>query len=102
MGYWYGSEDELKAKVGQLLYNTYLVDRLKVEILEKLSVRNQVSLRIELGKDKYGNDIVMDVFLNRFSPKVKEIKEDTGVPEPMGTETPPADHREEVRENSGP
>lgn len=100
MGYWYGTEDELKAKIGQLLYNMYLVDRLKVEILEKLAVRNQVSMRIQLGKDKHGNDIIMDVFLNRFSPKVKEIKEDTGVPEPMSTDTAPAD-QPEVKENSG-
>ncbi|MBM3898376.1 MAG: hypothetical protein FJ358_07645 [Thaumarchaeota archaeon] len=101
MGYWFNSEEELKAKIGQLLYNMYLVDRLKAELLEKLSVRNQVSMRIELGQDKTGNDVVLDVFLNRFSPKVKEMKEDTGVPEPMvqeSTSNPP----EELKENSSP
>jgi len=75
MSYWFNSEEELKAKIGQLLYNMYLVDRLKAELLEKLSVRNQVSMRIELGQDKSGNDVVLDVFLNRFSPKVKEMNE---------------------------
>ena len=101
MGYWFTGEDELKAKVGQLLYNMYLVDRLKLEILEKLSARNQVSMHIELGKDKYGNDIVLDVFLNRFSPKVKEIKEDKGVPEPMAQESTSSGPPEEVKESSG-
>ena len=101
MSYWFNSEEELKAKIGQLLYNMYLVDRLKAELLEKLSVRNQVSMRIELGQDKSGNDVVLDVFLNRFSPKVKEMKENTGIPEPMAEENasnPP----EELRENSSP
>ena len=101
MGYWFSGEDELKAKIGQLLYNVYLVDRLKLEILEKLSARNQVSMHIELGKDKYGNDLVLDVFLNKFSPKVKEMKEDEGVPEPMAQESAPSSPPEEVKENSG-
>ena len=99
MGYWFNSEEELKAKIGQLLYNMYLVDRLKGELLEKLSVRNQVSMRIELGQDKSGNDVILDIFLNRFSPKVKEMKEDTGVPEPMAQENT-SDHPEELRENN--
>jgi hypothetical protein len=99
MGYWFNSEEELKAKIGQLLYNMYLVDRLKAELLEKLSVRNQVSMRIELGQDKSGNDVVLDVFLNRFSPKVKEMKEDTGVPEPMVQEST-SNPAEELKENS--
>ena len=99
MGYWFNSEEELKAKIGQLLYNVYLVDRLKGELLEKLSVRNQVSMRIDLGQDKSGNDVVLDVFLNRFSPKVKEMKEDTGVPEPMAKESA-SDQPEELRENN--
>ena len=58
-------------------------------------------MRIELGQDKSGNDVVLDVFLNRFSPKVKEMKEDTGIPEPLAQEnegTTP----EELRENSSP
>lgn len=101
MGYWFSGEDELKAKIGQLLYNMYLVDRLKLEILEKLSARNQVSMHIELGKDKYGNDLVLDVFLNKFSPKIKEMKEDEGIPEPMAEESASSSPPEEVRENSG-
>lgn len=100
MGYWFNSEEELKAKIGQLLYNMYLVDRLKTELLEKLSARNQVSMRIELGQDKYGNDIVLDVFLNRFSPKVKEMKEDTGVPEPLTQETSAGNQPEELSEKN--
>ena len=99
MGYWLNSEEDLKAKIGQLLYNMYIVDRLKGEILEKLSVRNQVSVRIDLGQDKSGNDIVLDVFLNRFSPKLKEMKEDHGVPEPMAKENS-SDQPEELRENN--
>jgi len=36
MPHWFTGEEELKAKIGQLLYNTYLVERLKGEIVEKL------------------------------------------------------------------
>lgn len=72
----------MKAKVGQLLYNLYLTERLKAEVLEKLYSKNQLSLRIDLGKDRDGHDIIMDILISRITPQVKEIKEDEGVPEP--------------------
>ncbi len=82
MGYWHSNQDEMKAKVGQLLYNLYLAERLKAEVVEKLYSKNRISLQIDLGKDKDGNDVVMDILLSRIPPKVREIKEDEGVPEP--------------------
>ncbi|MBI2184484.1 MAG: hypothetical protein HYU39_05940 [Thaumarchaeota archaeon] len=72
----------MKAKVGQLLYNLYLTDRLKAEVLEKLYSKNQISLRIDLGKDRDGKDIIMDILISRITPQVKAMKEDEGVPEP--------------------
>jgi len=92
MGHWFTGEEELKAKIGQLLYNTYLVERLKGEIVEKLHSKNQVSIRMELGKDRTGNDIVLDIFLNRFSPDLRGIKEDKGIPEPLRTIAKETEH----------
>ena len=96
MPHWMTGEEELKAKIGQLLYNTYLVERLKGEIVEKLYSKNQLSMRMELGKDRAGNDIVLDIFLNKFSSDLRGIKEDKGIPEPprtIGKETEhPRDH----------
>ncbi len=100
MGHWFTGEEELKGKIGQLLYNSYLVERLKGEIMEKLYSRNKVSMRIELGKDRTGNDIVLDIFLNRFSSGLRGIKEDKGIPEPPRTiakeADPPHDHEDQV------
>ena len=82
MRYRHIGEEELKSKIGQLLYNTYLVERLKSEIKENLHSRNQLSLRMDLGSDSGGNDIVLDIFLNRFSPELSNIKNSKGIPEP--------------------
>ncbi len=92
MGHAFNGEEELKAKIGQLLYNTYLVERLKGEIVEKLYSKNQVSIRMELGKDRTGNDIVLDIFVNRFSPDLRGIKEDKGIPEPLRTIAKETEH----------
>jgi hypothetical protein len=86
MGYWAASDDEMKAKIGQLLYNLILTDRLKAEVVEKLYSRNQISLRVDLGRDKEGNNIVMDILLSRIPPQVREMKEDKGIPEPSQPE----------------
>ena len=86
MGYWAVSDDEMKAKIGQLLYNMILTDRLKAEVVEKLYSRNQISLRVDLGRDKEGNNIVMDILLSRIPPQVREMKEDKGIPEPSQPE----------------
>jgi len=99
MPHWITGEEELKAKIGQLLYNTYLVERLKGEIVEKLYSKNQLSMRMELGKDRTGNDIVLDIFLNKFSPDLRGIKEDKGIPEPPRTiakeKEHPRDHNDQ-------
>ncbi len=92
MPHWITGEEELKAKIGQLLYNTYLVERLKGEIVEKLYSKNQLSMRMELGKDRTGNDIVLDIFLNKFSADLRGIKEDKGIPEPPRTIAKETEH----------
>lgn len=60
-----GSAEEFEAKLGQFIYTLVMYERLKEYLLEKVSSRQGVSLRIELGTDSEGNTVYLDVRLSR-------------------------------------
>ena len=82
MGYFYEDERELEAKVGQFIYNTVLTERLREFLVRRVRDKNNVSLRIDLGKDRTGNQIVMDVLISRITPEIAKLKSTDGEPEP--------------------
>jgi hypothetical protein len=67
-------DEQLKAKIGQILYNNYITDRLREEVLQRIAHRNNLSLRMSLGKDSTGEEIFLDVLVNRARPEVEKLK----------------------------
>jgi hypothetical protein len=67
-------DDQLKAKIGQILYNNYITDRLREEVLQRVAHRNSLALRISLGKDSNGEEVCLDILVNRIRPEVEELK----------------------------
>src|SRR5579875_1786200 len=67
-------DDQLKAKIGQILYNNYITDRLKEEVLQRVAHRNSLALRMSLGKDSTGEEVFLDILVNRIRPEVEELK----------------------------
>jgi len=82
MGYFYEDERELEAKVGQFIYNSVLTERLREFLVRRVRDKNNISIRIDLGRDRTGDKIVMDVLISRITPQVAEMKSTDGEPEP--------------------
>ena len=92
MGYFYEDERELEAKVGQFIYNTVLTERLREFLVRRVRDKDNVSLRIDLGRDRTGNQVVMDVLISRITPEVARLKSTEGEPEPpQGPEESPTE-----------
>ena len=64
----------MKAKIGQILYNNYITDRLKEEVLQRVAHRNSLALRMSIGKDSTGDEVYLDILVNRVRPEVEELK----------------------------
>lgn len=60
--------DEFESKLGQFIYTMIMYERLKEYLVEKVRGRGRISIRIDLGKDKAGNSVVMDITLSSISP----------------------------------
>jgi len=67
-------DDQLKAKIGQILYNNYITDRLREEVLQRVAHRNSMSLRMTLGRDPTGEEVFLDILINRTRPEVDQLK----------------------------
>ncbi|MHB8567434.1 MAG: ParB/RepB/Spo0J family partition protein [Nitrososphaerales archaeon] len=67
-------DDQLKAKIGQILYNNYITDRLREEVLQRVAHRNSLALRMSIGKDSTGEEVYLDILVNRVRPEVEELK----------------------------
>src|SRR5579875_1610870 len=67
-------DDQLKAKIGQILYNNYITDRLREEVLQRVAHRNSLALRMSLGKDSNGEEVYLDILVNRVRPEVEQLK----------------------------
>ena len=72
--------DEFESKVGQFIYTMVMYERLREYLLDKVKGRGRVSVRINLGQDKHGNHIFMDIILTSvkpemLSPQPKEVEE---------------------------
>ena len=67
-------DDQLKAKIGQILYNNYITDRLREEVLQRVAHRNSMSLRMTLGRDAAGEEVFLDILINRSRPEVEQLK----------------------------
>ena len=67
-------DDQLKAKIGQILYNNYITDRLREEVLQRVAHRNSLALRMSLGKDSNGEEVYLDILVNRSRPEIEQLK----------------------------
>jgi hypothetical protein len=67
-------DEQLKAKIGQILYNNYITDRLREEVLQRVAHRNSLSLRMSLGKDPSGEEVFLDILVSRSMPEVDKLK----------------------------
>ncbi|MEM0384365.1 MAG: hypothetical protein QXV27_05925 [Candidatus Caldarchaeum sp.] len=61
--------DEFESKLGQFIYTMVMYERLREYLLEKLRGKDRLSVRINLGADKAGNQVVMDVVLTAVKPQ---------------------------------
>ncbi|MEM4352968.1 MAG: hypothetical protein QXV68_05055 [Candidatus Caldarchaeum sp.] len=62
--------DEFESKLGQFIYTMVMYERLREYLLEKLRGKDRLSVRINLGADKAGNQVVMDVVLTAVKPQL--------------------------------
>ncbi len=67
-------DEQLKAKIGQILYNNYITDRLREEVLQRVAHRNSLALRMSLGRDPSGEEVFLDILVNRVRPEIEELK----------------------------
>lgn len=74
-------DDQLKAKIGQILYNNYITDRLREEVLQRVAHRNSLALRMSLGKDSNGEEVYLDILVNRARPELEQLKKSVKVDE---------------------
>lgn len=74
-------DDQLKAKIGQILYNNYITDRLREEVLQRVAHRNSLALRMSLGRDSNGEEVYLDILVNRVRPEVEQLKKSVRVDE---------------------
>jgi len=61
--------DEFESKLGQFIYTMVMYERLREYLFEKLKGKDRVSVRINLGNDKSGNQVIMDVILTTVKPQ---------------------------------
>lgn len=62
--------DEFESKLGQFIYTMVMYERLRDYILEKLKGKDRLSVRINLGADKFGNQVFMDVIITSVKPSL--------------------------------
>ncbi len=62
--------DEFESKLGQFIYTMVMYERLREYLLEKLRGKDRVSVRINLGTDKFGNHVFMDVVLTSVTQQL--------------------------------
>ncbi|MCS7129713.1 MAG: hypothetical protein NZ919_03655, partial [Candidatus Caldarchaeum sp.] len=62
--------DEFESKLGQFIYTMVMYERLREYLLEKLRGKDRLSVRINLGTDKAGNQVLMDVVLTAVKPQL--------------------------------
>ncbi|MCS7138330.1 MAG: hypothetical protein NZ941_08200, partial [Candidatus Caldarchaeum sp.] len=62
--------DEFESKLGQFIYTMVMYERLREYLLEKLRGKDRLSVRINLGTDKSGNQVLMDVVLTAVKPQL--------------------------------
>jgi hypothetical protein len=62
--------DEFESKLGQFIYTMVMYERLKEYLLERLRGKDRLSVRINLGADKAGNQVFMDVVLTTVKPQL--------------------------------
>ncbi|MGI0092360.1 MAG: ParB/RepB/Spo0J family partition protein [Nitrososphaerales archaeon] len=67
-------DEQLKAKIGQILYNNYITDRLREEVLQRVAHRNSLSLRMSMGRDPSGEEVFLDILVSRGMPEVDKLK----------------------------
>ncbi|MCS6784352.1 MAG: ParB N-terminal domain-containing protein [Candidatus Caldarchaeum sp.] len=72
--------DEFESKLGQFIYTMVMYERLRDYLLEKLKGKDRLSVRINLGSDKSGNQVFMDVILTAVRPQLLMKSEKTTEP----------------------
>jgi len=77
-------DDELESKVGQFIYTMVMYERLREFLMERVRGRGRLSFRIELGKDRLGRQVMMDVAVSTVLPPPGKLNVPAGEPEPTG------------------
>jgi hypothetical protein len=80
-------DDQLKAKIGQILYNNYITDRLREEVLQRVAHRNSLALRMSLGRDSNGEEVYLDILVNRVRPEVEQLKRSVSSEETVASDS---------------
>ena len=68
--------EQLKAKVGQILYNEFITGRLKEEVLAQFLQRGPIELSYSLGKDSDGEEICINARIYRRPAQLETFKEE--------------------------
>lgn len=62
--------DEFESKLGQFIYTMVMYERLREYLLERLRGKDRLNIRLNLGEDKAGNQVFMDVVLTAVKPQL--------------------------------
>jgi hypothetical protein len=68
--------EQLKAKIGQILYNEFITGRLKDEVLSQFAQRGNIDLSYSLGPDTNGDEIRIDARIYRASSGLERVKQE--------------------------
>ncbi|MEM0441042.1 MAG: hypothetical protein QXF45_04605 [Candidatus Caldarchaeum sp.] len=72
--------DEFESKLGQFIYTMVMYERLREYLIDKLKGKERLSVRLNLGTDKQGNQIFMDVILTSVKPQLLVKTDKTAEP----------------------
>lgn len=70
--------EQLKAKIGQVLYNEFITGRLKEEILSQFMQRGTIDLSYSLGKDANGDEICVNARIYRRPAQLEKFGQELG------------------------
>ncbi len=68
--------EQLKAKVGQILYNEFITGRLKEEVLAQFMQRGPIELSYSLGRDSNREEICINARIYRKPVQLESLKQE--------------------------
>lgn len=69
-------DEQLEAKIGQILYNGYITNRLKEEVLQRVAHRNSLTLFFSLGTDTTNPEVevLLKCEIVRKNSHIEQVK----------------------------